>query len=126
MANFTIQYFPQKEGGSDKYLGGGFIRSDIFSVRFSVFKNSKNASGYNISLPSSKNAQGEWSNDVSFVTKEVSDLIYKEMNKHVNGQTSNSSSASAAAPRKEKAASLIDRNKIPAGSGVPDDDLPPF
>lgn len=123
MNNFTIQYFPPKQGSSEKYMGGGYIRSDIFSVRFSLFKNSNTASGFNISLPSSKDAEGNWSNDVSFVNKEISDMIYKEMNKHING---NATQSAAPKSTKEKSPSIVERNKIPAGSGVPDDDLPPF
>lgn len=72
MSNQTdIKFFPAEQI-KNRYLGGGYITSGILKTRFSVFQSDKSPTGFNVSLPSVKNPDGSWSNQIDFKNRESS------------------------------------------------------
>jgi hypothetical protein len=69
-----IKFFPAQQE-KNGYLGGGYITSGILKTRFSVFKSSKAASGFYVSLPSMKKPDGSWDNQIEFKNKDASDSV---------------------------------------------------
>lgn len=81
----SVIYFPPKQGAKAGYLGGGYITSGTLKTRFNVRSSTKNKFGIWVTLPTRKNEQGEWIDEVEFVNKEAAELVeglvYAEMQK---------------------------------------------
>lgn len=91
--SIEVKFFKNTKG-SEKLLGGGYIKTNGIQVRYNVWKNDKMSSGFVVQLPSRK-VNDRWIDDVELYDKEVRDHIYSEVEKQLNGsatsQTSNSS-----------------------------------
>lgn len=71
MSETDIKFFPA-EAIKNKYLGGGYITSGILKTRFSVFQSEKSPTGFFVTLPSVKNPDGSWTNQVDFKNRDAS------------------------------------------------------
>lgn len=125
MNDFDIKFFAN-EAVKNNHLGGGYIRSGVFSVRFSAWQNDKFSQGFSIQLPYSKTPQGEIRKDVDFGNREMSDAIYNAVAPHVSGLIGGNGGGGGNAAPKPQANSFssqpasISRQEAPAaGTGAP-------
>jgi hypothetical protein len=124
MNDFDIKFFPA-ETVKNNHLGGGYIRSGVFSVRFSVWLNDKFSQGFSIQLPYSKTPQGEIRKDVDFGNREMSDAIYNAVAPQVSGLVGGGTGGGNAAPKAQantfasKPAAIVRQEAPAAGTGSP-------
>lgn len=121
--NIIVQYFPPNSGSRENDLGGGYVTSGIFKTRFKVIRTDKNPNGFFVSLPSAKNANGEYKDIVSTINKEASDMLSRAVSEAMNRNPSNArttnKSPAGGSPAKRNLAP-----KTPVASGIPGDDAP--
>lgn len=86
--DLDIKFFPS-DRVKNGFIGGGYITSGVLKCSFSVFLNTKNPCGFNISLPSTREADGSWKNHVEFknndAKKIVSDFITPRLGSLLSG-----------------------------------------
>ncbi|MBP7966691.1 hypothetical protein KAZ66_00315 [Candidatus Woesebacteria bacterium] len=96
--NISVQYFPPKQGSTDKDLGGGYVTSGIIKTSFRVIKTDKNDVGYFISLPRKQNESQQWVDVVSFVNKEAQETLIRLVQEKMNPDSNPPATAPAQAP----------------------------
>lgn len=119
MSELDVKFFPTKEV-KNNYLGGGFLRTGLVSVKFSVWKNDKFDQGFAVRLPSSKdNRTNEFVDEVSFANREASDVVYAKLAPLVSALLGRDGGAGAS--YSTSGPSNVTRQQPPAaGTGSPD------
>lgn len=74
MSDLEVKFFPAQQVNNG-HLGGGYIRSGVCSVRFTAWVNPKFSLGFSLRLPS-RQVNGEYKDEVSFLNREASDAVY--------------------------------------------------
>lgn len=115
MSNQTdIKFFPAEQI-KNKYLGGGYITSGILKTRFSVFVSDKSPTGFYVTLPSVKNPDGSWTNQIEFKNRDASLEVSNYVAPLVASLLGGSAPASVQAPVQQ--AQAPSRVAIQAGAG---------
>ena len=114
-----VKFFPAEQITNNN-IGNGYIRSGLFSVRFSAWLNPKFSQGFSIKLPTRK-VGAEYKDEVTTVNREASDAMYAAVLPHVQPFLGNNT-VTRAQPRAQasgQGAKSITKQTSPAGTGAP-------
>lgn len=110
--NIDIKFFPRDQVVNG-YLGGGYITSGLLKTNYSVFLSSKVAHGFNISLPSTKGDDGQWTDHCSLTNREAVDYMIAHLQPLLANHLGEGGGTAAPPPSRENISSAPSSMRAP-------------